>query len=210
MNLSLGQSQEFVQTQSLKLTLQQRLKLENQQLQLKLQLAESVSGRTFTPTANCPECHRVLTPLEIIQGFSNDVNDFNTTCTGCGHRFRPRLTSKDSTGSIEIAFLCQDQLLSQLPGKESLKPEEIDFRHQEIYHSAIFYFGSLTRAFQEINIAYKEDDLSSWRTKIALFLGKVPDSVIAQYVPVKVATVGKYRRSLGINTYNPRLAAMEL
>jgi hypothetical protein len=57
--------------------------------------------------------------------------------------------------------------------------------------SALVHFGSLSAAFAKVGIEYtaEAEKRKGWQDRIATFLGRVPDTLIAEVVGVSVTTV---------------------
>ncbi len=163
-------------------------------LSLRLELIGVLRGIKYTPSAECPKCNRRLTPLEIIRGFNNDPHDYTTACTACGHRFDPKLIHASSLGNIEMPFFCSMQALEQLRGMEGLDPDELQKKQPAVYHSAIVHHGTLRRAFGLIGIDYSFDEATDWKEKICPFLGRLPDTVIAEAAGVSSYAVTRQRK----------------
>lgn len=197
--MGLKQTQKLAQ--SLTLTHQQRQQLLGNILQLRLGLIKELRGDSYKPEASCPKCFRVLTPVEIIQGFNRDPNDFTTSCTSCGHRFRAEIVARGETWTQRLQFFCATQVLEMLRGKETLSPEQIRKENPGAYHSAIVHHGGLRQAFKQIDITYKFDDLGDWKDKIKDFLGRLPDTDIARAVGVSSSVISNLRRSLNIDRF---------
>jgi|TARA_Y100000310_G_scaffold299617_1_gene334619 hypothetical protein len=191
--------------QSAKLTAEQRASVEAKVLGIRLELVQALRGEKYEPNATCSRCNRKLTPLEIIKGFNNDPNDFTTCCSACGYRFEPRLVCFVDGARIEVAFYCDCQTLEQLRGKENLSPKELCAKFPAIYRSAIIHNGSIKRSFKKIGINYLFEEVSIWKNKIKPFLGRLPDTVIANYVNVSPSTIGAMRKKLGIARYSKRM-----
>lgn len=193
------------QSQRLKLTQSQRHEIvQSHILSLKLNLIHAMRGDDYRPEANCPSCSRVLKPLEIIKGFSADPNDYDTTCSGCGKRFPPKLRWQSSVSSGELPFYCDLQMQAKLRGLETLNPSE--FRRQEpaVYHSAIVHCGTLRNAFSRVGIEYVFNEIEDRERKIMPFLGKLPDKIIAQYSGLTQKKIGYLRRKNKIRTCTMR------
>ena len=185
-----------------RLMLEQKLKIQNRILSLRLQLIGKIHGETYKPHAICPKCFRRLTLLEIIKGFKRDVNDYTTKCPRCGDRFEPKLSCKGKAYSITLPFLCPMQTLDQMKGKEKKSPTEIRESYPTIYSCANVHFGGLAQAFKEIRINYRfQEPVIKWEKKVKHFLGLLPDSVIARLVHLKYAEVRKLRLHMGIPRY---------
>lgn len=167
----------------------------------------------YRPEGDCPNCGRKMTLAEIIRGFNQDPRDFTTCCTKCGCRFPPLLVLADENGigRGEMAFYCAIQTLDQLRGKEYLPPKAVAKKHPAVYRSAIIHFGSLKSAFKKSGVDYPyEEEVNDWGNKIQPFLGRLPDTVIADCVDKPVAIIRKMRREMGICRYTADKALAEI
>lgn len=179
----------------------------------RLALIQELRGDEYKPKGDCPNCGRVLTPAEIIRGFNNDPQDYTTRCPKCRCRFVSYLmsTSRSGIGRAEMRFYCAVQTLDQLRGKEKLSPRELLNKHAAIYHSAIVHFGSIKNAFKKNGVAYRhEEGIDGWKDKIQSFLGRMPDTVIADCVDKPVGIIRKMRKELGISRYTTDKALAEI
>ncbi|MFC1598514.1 hypothetical protein ACFL2U_00680 [Patescibacteria group bacterium] len=212
MNIGMGMSQSLRQTVSLqqRLTVMQSIQLQSHELSVRLQLLETLHGIRYEPHAKCPKCTRKLTPLEIIKGFISDPNDFTTECTSCHHRFEPKLVNFGKASRLEMPFYCGIQVLERLPDIVELNPDELQKKHPTIYHSAMIHFGTLKTAFAKVDLVYPFDQVHEWQEKVQDFLGKLPDTVIAQSVGKSRKTIGRLRRRLEIPAYTKRNALEEI
>jgi hypothetical protein len=57
-----------------------------------------------------------------------------------------------------------------------------------------------------MGIDYLFEEVSVWKNKIKPFLGRLPDTVIANYVNVSSSTIGAMRKKLGIARYSKRMS----
>lgn len=191
MMLSLGMSQSVRQI----LTQRQAvIAVQTHILSLRLELIHVLRGEKYNPSGKCPKCNRQLTPLEIIRGFNNDPTDYTTACTACGTRFNPKLMNWSPLGNMELPFFCSAQTLYQLRGNEGLNPDELKKLNPAVYHSAIVHHGTIRNAFSEIGVQYGFDEVMDWKNKICSFLGRLPDTVIAQAVGVSAKAVARQRK----------------
>ncbi len=189
--------------------------MQSQMLSLRLELVAALrgdpSGNTgsYRPMAHCNKCGRDLTPLEIIKGFNTDPNDFTTQCSGCKTRFNPKLVWRDTAGSVEIPFYCNMQTQAQLRGLEVLSP--VDFQRQQpaLYHSAVVHNGTLKAAFARLDIAYDFVEITDPAVKIKPFLGRLPDTIIAEVSGVKLGTIRRLRKKHGIKACTQRVMLEE-
>lgn len=206
MNLSLGHrnSHELRLTQTLSLTAEQRLVVEAKLLQIRSDLLQAMRKEKYSPTAKCPHCGHELIAIEIMQGFNDNVNDFTTGCSLCGTRFQPKMNFKDAVASIELPFYCPAQTLDRIASFWVLTPDEVCRKDNGLYRSAIFHFGTLKSAFSRISIDYSFDEITEWKKKVKPFLGKIHDTVIADYCGVGIEDVRKLRKELKVRAYSAR------
>lgn len=198
MTLGLRMSMSLRQTQTIR-----QAPLQRQYLSLRLELIQALYGDLYTPEGECPNCGNILTPEEILKGFSDDPRDYDTTCTRCEVRFAPSLKHVSEQGSKTlIPFYCGVQSIDVLRQHymES-DPLEILKKNPGAYRSAIFHYGSLKNAFAEIGIDYEYEKIDDWKDKVRPFIGRIPDKVIASYANVSARTVGNYRKEIGIARY---------
>ncbi len=208
--LSMRLSPTLTQEVSHRLTLGQKLQIKAAILGMRLDLIGSIHGGNYQPHAVCPTCARAMTAMEIIAGFRDDPNDYTTSCTFCNKRFEPKLLYRMGEDRAELPFYCATQVLAQLHGLETLKPEEIQKNHQAIYHSVRVHHGNFRIAFQQLGVQYAYETITNWKEKVQGFLGKLPDTTIAEVVDLPVSTVRTLRNSLGIPTFSRRRLLEEL
>ena len=198
---SLGMRMTQKLAQSLHLSLEQRIKMQQFSFSLRMDLIKAIRNERYEPKATCPSCAREMTPVEIINGFNHDPNDFTTACSGCGHRFEARLICFGNGVTVELPFYCGLQALEKLRGKQNLSPEQLCRRLPGVYRSAIVHHGSIRRAFEELGIRYLFEEISDWKSKAGPFLGRMPDTIIADCVDASVKVIRAMRRKLGISRY---------
>jgi hypothetical protein len=102
---------------------------------------------------------------------------------------------------MEIPFYCDSQTLAQLEGKETLPPEQFSIKFPGIYRSAIVHHGGVAQAFAKIGINYPFEEISDLKHKVAGFLGRLPDTIIAACAGVAVHIIRSMRRKAGIDRY---------
>ena len=206
MGMSMGMRQSLSMRQHLaleqRLTLEQRQKVDSLILTMRLDLIGSLREERYQPKARCPRCVRELKPIEIVQGFNRDPNDFTTGCPRCKHRFQPSLICFAEGGNIELPFFCGSQALHQLKDKVGLTPHELLRDHPALYRSAITHHGSIRAAFQAIGAPYPFEEISDWRHKVTPFLGRLPDTMIASCVGASSAVILSMRKKLGIRKFS--------
>lgn len=205
----LTQSFEQRQEQRLTLTIEQRQAISAQQIGLWLELVAGLREENYTPQGNCPSCGRVLAPREILAGFTSDVNDFTTCCTGCGRRFEPKLVVFNNISQLEIPFFCGLQAQNRLSRFAHKSPAELARDYPGEYRSVIVHYGTLRAMFVKIGISYSFEENPLWHDKVLPFLGRMPDSEIARACGVGSRTIGRLRRSQGISRFTKQVALDE-
>lgn len=204
LSLGLGLHHKLSQQLEQRLTLGQRLEIKATLLTSRLELTHAVYGQEYKPRAECPGCGRRLNPLEIIMGFVDDPRDYTTECTNCHRRFEPRLAWRDDYGGAEIPFYCSIQVLDKLTGMADKTPEEIEKEYPAVFHSVRVHHGTLRRAFEQIGIQYQYESVHNWQERVQDFLGKLPDTVIAEVVDTSVGAIRRLRKSLRISAFKER------
>lgn len=204
MSLSLKHRSEQKLEAKQEIKLDQKTKLEHI-FTLRLALAQELRGERYEPKADCPECGRKLTAVEIIRGFNQDPYDFTTRCTCCGFRFEPGLICLHGESQIELPFYCNSQTLNQLQGLQNLTIEELATKYPAIYRSSIVHNGGIRQAFAKIGIDYQHEEIRDWKNKIKPFLGKLPDTIIAECVDVPVSAIRRIRKKLGIERFTNKV-----
>ncbi|OGD31799.1 hypothetical protein A3C91_00015 [Candidatus Azambacteria bacterium RIFCSPHIGHO2_02_FULL_52_12] len=198
--MEMGMSLDIHIKQKQELKLKQRLQLHQRAFGLRMELVQALRGVRYTPKGDCPQCNKKMTPVEIIRGFNQDPNDFTTRCARrrCGYRFTPILAYSMGAIQAEIPFYCAAQTLARLPGKETLSPERFAREYSAIYHSAVIHHGGIGQAFRKIGTTYAFKELDGAKRKIKPFLGKLPDTVIAECADIPVSAVRAMRKQLNI------------
>jgi len=191
------------------ITLEQRHEVQNHLFTTRMELLEALRGERYTPKAQCPRCHRELTSLEIISGFNQDPNDFTTRCSGCSHRFEPIIICFGKGSSVELPFYCSNQCLSRLGEAQHLAPDALSRKEPAIFRSVIIHHGTLKAAFKKIGIDYAFEEILDWQSKIMPFLGRMPDTVIAECSGISAKRVGTIRRKQKIKRFFARSALSE-
>ena len=179
-------------------------------LSLRIKLVQALSGEKFRPRGICPKCFKKLTTIEILKGFSDNPSDFTTRCPRCGKRFESILIQFSKVGQAEIPFYCSVQSLDQLRGKENLSPEKIAVRFAGLYRSIAFHHGTLHKAFEKIGISYPFSEIPKWEKKVLRFLGRMPDTVIAECAGVSVNKIRYLHAKHDIPHYTRDVAIGEI
>ncbi len=197
--MELSCSPEIRQTHEL--SPEQKVQVEEYSLALRVELIQKLRDERYEPKGVCPKCSRKLSPIEIIRGFNQDPNDFTTCCSACHYRFEPTLVCFGKAVNMELPFYCDCQTLEKLRGKEILETEQLAREHPVIYRSAIMHHGSIRGAFRKIGIHYDFEKISDWKNKILPFLGRLPDTIIAECVGISVNVIRNTRRKIGVSRY---------
>ncbi len=174
-------------------------------LSVRLALIQALRGEKYEPKAECPECGRDLTAVEIIRGFNQDPNDFTTSCTRCGYRFQPIIVCFHGESRMELPFYCDCQALDRLRGLQNLTAEELAAKHPAVYRSSIVHHGGIRQAFAKIGIDYQHEEIHDWKNKIKAFLGKLPDTIIAECADVPASAIRRMRKKLGIARFTNKV-----
>ena len=195
MNFSMRLSPSLKLKQKIGLTLKQRFTM-------RLKMVLAITDRQLNPLAVCCSCGHSLSLEEILKGFLPDPVNTTTQCPVCKYRFQPKLNCRDPYGAYSVSFYCASQTLHRLNPQRFYTPEEFQKTQPSLYHSALAHFGSLHGAFKQLGHNYPHDKQKKWREKARPFLGRYPDSLIAECVGVTTSAVGQYRRSRGIPSWS--------
>lgn len=192
--------------QAVALTQEQRLLIQTRMVQIRLDLHDAVYERRFEPKADCPQCGRQLTVIEILKGFTSDPADVTTLCPSCKHRFPAQLHALLShVSSMRVSFFCPSQTIARLRGFEHFNFEEIKRKDPSILYSALIHFGTLQNAFRQVGVDYAEDPKpQSWQERIESFLGQISDRDIAEIVGVRRSDIAVLRRRRNIHAFRRR------
>lgn len=209
--MSLGMSMRVRHKMATEIRISQEVRVEISQriFGLRMELIQTLRQERYDPRGECPHCGKKLKAVEILRGFNRDPNDFTTKCVKCGTRFQPSLICFGKETSVTLPFWCDTQVLYYLKGKENLSPEELALKEPAIYRSAIVHHGSIRGAFAKIGIKYQFDEVLDWRHLILPFLGKMPDTMIAECVGTSVGIVRRMRRKADIPRFYKRKLAAE-
>lgn len=134
----------------------------------------------FQPGGSCSSCGHNPTAEEILRGFSNDPFETTTACPRCSNRFQPRFIAQGNASSIELPMYCELQTLVKLEDLIGSSFEEIRRNHPAVLASARYYWGSLTAGFRLLEIEFLGEPPVQWQERLGAFLGKVPDTMIAE------------------------------
>lgn len=193
-----------------RLSLDQRIGLRLYLFQVRSELVQELRGERYNPKAECPDCFHKLSLAEILQGFNDNPQDYTTGCPQCGQRFVASLVSFGQASSIHLNFYCPCQTLDLLRGKEQESPEGISRWNASVFQSAVIHYGSLRKAFEQIDADYSFDEIGPWKDKVQPFLGRLPDTTIAECIDVPVSAVRYLRRKLGIDRFSVSKALEEV
>src|SRR3989344_1344742 len=204
MELSAGYSLELRKRMEklLELSPEQRLLVQEMAFGLRMDLVYELHGERYEPNGQCPKCFRRLTPVEIIRGFNQSPRDFTTQCPKCRRRFEPSLVVFSNGVNVYLPFYCDIQTLEMMRGKDKISPEKFASGHPAVYRSAIVHHGNLRQAFNRIGVRYNfKEETHDWKNKVGPFLGRLPDTIIAECVDKPVHIIRVMRRKLGISRY---------
>lgn len=202
MSLSCRMSMRPHMRSELRVSHSMRTDLQTHMLEVWRDMIASLRGERYEPQPLlCKKCRHTLTALEILKGFSSDPLDTTTACPKCGTRNQPLLGYRTDAGSVTIEMLCAAQTLHALKGWDILSPKAIESHDPSAYKSAVYHFGGLAQAFKEIGVKYTEESFDGWLEKVAEFLGKLPDTKIAQAINKPASFVRKLRHKLGIKRF---------
>jgi hypothetical protein len=211
MMISMSASHQIAQVHRLRISQAMSLSINIAQLQHRRDLIGALHGETFSPKARCPMCDHPLTDYEIMKGFRDDPRDYTTGCPKCKHRFLPQLHHSSGVGgSVELAFFCPVQTLDQLPQLVNVPLDDLRTHHAAVYYSAVAHFGGLKQAFGKLGLTYAHEADLDWKNRVGNFLGKMPDTVIAQLVGAPVKQIQKLRREKGVPVYSRAAEAKSL
>jgi hypothetical protein len=204
MSLSMGSSmsQRHSMRQEQNFTQEQRQTIKGRMFSVWIALVGALREEKYEPKARCPKCQRELKPTEILAGFLADVNDFTTACTGCHHRFEPRLICFGNASQIELPFYCGPQAKNRLCSVAHLPPAEIAREYPGEYRSAVVHFGTIKAMFKSLNVDYSFDELEGWEARVQPFLGRLPDTHIAKSVGVSVRLIRKLRQDGKVDRFS--------
>lgn len=203
MSLSLGltQSQSMSQRQEQRQTLKASLS-QGLLLTMRIEILDTLfPGGRFHPRGKCPGCEHQMDEVEILKGFSADPYDTTTKCPKCSRRFEPRLVAGGMASTIELPFYCESQTVQKLRELGPLAFEVIEREHPAVLASARFYWGCLRTGFGKANIRYDLDPPLTWQDKVKGFLGKCPDTLIAEVCSVSADSVRRLRNKHKIPAY---------
>lgn len=169
-------------------------------MELRLEILRAMGVMDLKPKGKCPHCTHILTPGEILDGFTDDPLDTTTFCPKCECRFQPLLHRYiDSASEYQIMFMCPVQCMHQLKPMVELDEKSIRDEAPAVYYSALAHFGSLKSAFESEELKYK--GMTSWKDKVRPLLGDFPDRALAEVVGVSRSSVQGLRSRLGITAH---------
>jgi hypothetical protein len=85
-----------------------------------------------------------------------------------------------------------------------LSPKEFEEQQPAIYHSAVVHNGTLKAAFAKSGITYGFVEITDPAVKVTPFLGRLPDTVIAEVSGLKLSTVRRLRQKHHIQACTQR------
>ena len=171
---------------------------ETQKLRARKEILFLLRGIRDGICAQCKRCGYSFPETNIVMEFSKlkKENILFIRCNKCGYgSVDPKITSND----IPICtFRSQFLTLSMLKYEdiESLDPERIKSDYESVYHSAIFYYGSLKNAFSFVSKNYKYEEIPDWKVKIRPLVGQFSVSLISKMSGVSEKKIQKFVNSL--------------
>jgi hypothetical protein len=102
---------------------------------------------------------------------------------------------------MELPFYCELQTLARMEDLENMSFDEIRTEHPAVLASARYYWGSLTKGFERLDIEFEGEPKLSWKDKVHEFLGKCSDALIAEICGVSISSVYRLRKKQGISAY---------
>jgi hypothetical protein len=84
---------------------------------------------------------------------------------------------------------------------EGMSFEKIRAEYPAVLASARYYWGSLTKGFERLDVKFEGEPELSWKDRVLAFLGKCPDSVIAEVCGVGKSAVWRLRTKHKIAAY---------
>jgi len=208
LSLSLSPTLSYRQEQRLeqRLTLEQRQRIEQRMVQKHLLLIKKVHDIKYRPQCKCGGCGKMIKPVDILRGFSDDLTDTRTTCPRCGHKTQPILVGRpQESRRIEVAFYCPDQTLDHLRTIGSIPFYELERDYPVILHSATAHFGNIASAYKRIGIDYEVPAILNWQRRVKTVLGLLPDKHIADVVGTTVYQIRKLRKRFKVPGFKKRI-----
>lgn len=179
-----------------------------EQNMLRASLSNALASDVCVPHAYCLCCLRPLGFDEIGQGFSADPLDTSMRCPReiCGGPVSVVLRRHLAPAAlVETELYGPRQTIAKLTAEyASLEPMRMRAAHASLYYSAIFHFKTLNRAFAQAKIPYSHPEVHGWERTAVDYLGKVPDSYIAQCASVSIKKIRALRTARRIAPYHPR------
>jgi len=171
----------------------------------RLLLIKRVHDIKYRLWCECDNCGRMIKPIDILKGFSNDVTDTRTACPRCGNKTQPRLLGKvQETGRYNFAFYCPEQTLDRLVDLGSVPFYQLERDYTDVLHSAVVHFGNISAAYKRIGIDYEVPAIPDWKRRARPVLGLLPDKQIADIVGTTVYQIRKLRKRFKIAGFSKR------
>lgn len=147
----------------------------------------------YIEIAKCPMCGLEMNKSQRILSYTTDPTNIKTRCFRCRSFYQAYI----QLGENRYVLYAKKHIIFRLRDLWSKTPEEICKIHPSFYHSCIYNYGNLTKAFQSAKIKYTFVENEEWKEKVIQFLGKLTDKVIADVVGVEPAIISKMRRANG-------------
>lgn len=103
--------------------------------------------------------------------------------------------------SIRTNYYARHEILKILGNNDTVyTPEELDLDlfPTPALASIRFHFGTVRKAYAAIDRKYTLPEVANWKERVAEFLGKIPDAVIARQLGVSKSAVARLRGKNGI------------
>jgi len=187
----------------MRFTIRQKLKIKQIELLRSMMLLGCLHDEKYELVQDCPLCSERLTPLEVIDGFNDNMRKTVIKCFHCNFEFNPVYRRFTRRTLFVGTFLCQIQTLHKLKITKLSKYDtaEIRRRNMDLYYSAILNFGSLSNAYNEIGIEYPREEIEGWNQIVVPFLGKIKDKTAAIACGTSTKQITFLRNNLEIDRY---------
>lgn len=174
------------------LTHEQVLALDNYVKELTLKMTSELTPG-YHEITKCPTCGWVLSKSERLMCYTTDLSNIKTRCYKCKSFYHAYI----QLGDCKYVLYAQRHIIFRLRNLWSKTPDEILKLHPAFYHSCVYNYGNITKAFLAAKIKYIYKENQDWQEKVKPFLGKLTDKVIADVVRVDPSVITKLRKTNG-------------
>lgn len=211
--MKLGYALGFAQATS-RLSAKERELIDFQQAALRFELCEAVGKSGFVPHGPCMNlgCPGQPAPPDAVREWvCREGADPPVCCSACGLPVDRRLRFEGFLPgcSVETRFYGPAETGQRLLAEKDTPFRLLRHDHLGLYHSAISHFGGLRQAFDYLGAVYGDAAQLDWRAQVGDFLGKLPDTVIAEVVGASVADIRRRRQQAGQPPFTRRRALEE-